>query len=154
MTSPTTVCAAFQQTARIDPDAIALRTPGDAVTVTWRQYAENVRKVAAGMAKLGVVKGDTVAIMLTNRPEFAWVDAGAMHLGAVGFSIYNTSSPEQIAYLFGNADNKVVVTELALLPVVLASGVALEHVVCIDGKAKFSRMTRATRTSPCVSECS
>jgi long-chain acyl-CoA synthetase len=133
MTSPTTVCAAFQQTARIDPDAIALRTPGDAVTVTWREYAENVRKVAAGFAKLGVVKGDPVAIMLTNRPEFAWVDAGAMHLGAVGFSIYNTSSPEQIAYLFGNADNQVVVTEQALLPAILASGVALQHIVCIDG---------------------
>ena len=141
MTSPTTVCAAFQQTARIDPDAIALRTPGDAVTVTWREYAENVRKVAAGLAKLGVGKGDPVAIMLTNRPEFAWVDAGAMHLGAVGFSIYNTSSPEQIAYLFGNADNKVVVTELALLPVVLASGVALEHIVCVDGKPEGATLT-------------
>ena len=141
MTSPTTVCAAFQQTARIDPDAIALRTPGDAVTVTWREYADNVRKVAAGLAKLGVAKGDPVAIMLTNRPEFAWVDAGAMHLGAVGFSIYNTSSPEQIAYLFGNADNKVVVTELALLPVVLASGVALEHIVCVDGKPEGATLT-------------
>jgi long-chain acyl-CoA synthetase len=141
MTSPTTVCAAFQQTARIDPDAVALRTPGDAVTVTWREYAENVRKVAAGLAKLGVAKGDTVAIMLSNRPEFAWVDAGAMHLGAVGFSIYNTSSPEQISYLFGNADNKVVVTEQALLPAVRASGVALEHVICIDGKPEGATLT-------------
>ena len=138
---PRTVCEAFQQTAAIDPDAIALRTPGNAVTVTWREYAARVRQVAAGLAAHGVGHGDTVAIMLTNRPEFAWVDAGAMHLGAVGFSIYNTSSPEQIAYLFGNADNKIVVTETALLPAILASGVELEHVVCIDGKPDGATMT-------------
>ncbi len=131
---PSTVCAAFQQTAAIDPDAVALRTPGDAVSVTWREYAANVRQVAAGLASLGVKRGDTVAIMLTNRPEFAWVDAGAMHLGAIAFSIYNTSSPEQVQYLFGNADNRLVVTETALLPVILASGVALDHVICVDGK--------------------
>src|SRR5689334_15114778 len=104
MSLPDTLCKAFQQTSKIDPDAVALRTPGDAMTVTWREYADNVRKVAAGYAKLGVKRGDTVAVMLTNRPEFCWVDLGAMHLGAVSFSIYNTSSPEQVEYLFGNAD--------------------------------------------------
>ncbi len=141
MSLPDTVCAAFQQTAKINPDAIALRTPGNKVTVTWREYADNVRKVAAGYAKLGIGKGDTVAIMLTNRPEFAWVDSGAMHLGAIAFSIYNTSSPEQIEYLFGNAENKIAVTETALLPAILASGVQLEQIICIDGKPEGATMT-------------
>jgi long-subunit acyl-CoA synthetase (AMP-forming) len=136
-----TVCEAFQATARIDPDAVALRTPGDKVSVTWREYADNVRRTAAGYASIGVKRGDSVAIMLTNRPEFAWVDSGAMHLGAIAFSIYNTSSPEQIEYLFGNADNKVVVTESALLPAILASGVTLEHIICIDGKPEGVTMT-------------
>jgi len=143
MSQPRTVCEAFQQTAAIDPDAIALRTPGNAVTVTWREYAARVRQVAAGLAAHGIGHGDTVAIMLTNRPEFAWVDAGAMHLGAVAFSIYNTSSPEQIEYLFGNADNRIVVTEEALLPPILASGVKLEHIVCVDGKPEGATMSLA-----------
>ncbi|WP_109509221.1 AMP-binding protein [Nocardioides speluncae] len=141
MTTPATVCEAFQQTAKIDPGAVALRTAGDNVSITWREYAERVRKTAAGFASIGVQRGDAVAIMLTNRPEFAWVDAGAMHLGAIGFSIYNTSSPEQVEYLFGNAENKVVVTETALLPAILGSGVALEHVVCVDGKPDGATMT-------------
>ena len=141
MSLPATVCAAFQETAKVQPDSVALRTPGDKVTVTWRQYADNVRQVAAGLAGLGVQRGDTVAIMLTNRPEFAWVDAGAMHLGAIAFSIYNTSSPEQIEYLFGNAENKLVVTETALLPSILASGVQLDHVICVDGKPEGATMT-------------
>jgi long-chain acyl-CoA synthetase len=138
---PRTVCAAFQQIVRIDPSAVALRTVGDTVTLTWQQYADRVRTVAAGLSALGVEHGDTVAIMLTNRPEFAVVDTGAMHLGAIAFSIYNTSSPEQIAYLFGNAENRVAITETALLPAILASGVALDAVVCVDGKPEGATHT-------------
>ncbi len=141
MTTPATICEAFQETAKIDPSAVALRTVGDKVSITWQEYDERVRKAAAGFASLGVKRGDTVAFMLTNRPEFAIVDAGAMHLGATCFSIYNTSSPEQIEYLFGNADNKVVVTETALLPPILASGVKLDHVICVDGKPEGATMT-------------
>lgn len=140
---PATVCAAFQRTAAIDPTAVALRTPGDAVSLTWREYADHVRDTAAGLASLGVRRGDTVAIMLTNRPEFAWVDAGAMHLGAAPFSIYNTSSPDQIAYLFGNAENKVVVTESAFVPSIVASGASLEHIVVVDAAVDGATMTLA-----------
>ncbi|NUR08074.1 MAG: long-chain fatty acid--CoA ligase [Nocardioidaceae bacterium] len=127
-----TICAAFQETARARPDDVALRTPGDTVTLTWHEYAERVRRVAAGLAVLGVRHGDTVALMLTNRPEFAVVDMAVMHLGATPFSVYNTSSPEQVAYLFGNAGNRVAVCEAATLDTVLGSGVPLDHVVVVD----------------------
>ena len=40
-----------------------------------------------------------MALMLSNRPEFHLLDAAAMHLGAVPFSIYNTSSSEQAEFL-------------------------------------------------------
>ncbi|RYP82552.1 long-chain fatty acid--CoA ligase [Nocardioides guangzhouensis] len=136
-TLPSTVTAAFQLTAQVDPDAVAIRTPGDAVTITWREYADRVRRVAEGLHALGVRRGDTVGIMLTNRPEFAVVDAGAMHLGAIAFSIYNTSSSEQIEYLFGNAENRVVVTEQAFLDVVRqAEPPSVEHTVVVDGEAE------------------
>ncbi|MCW2780084.1 MAG: long-chain fatty acid--CoA ligase [Marmoricola sp.] len=134
-TLPDTVTAAFQETARIDPDAVAIRTPGDVVTITWREYAARVRNAAEGLHKLGVRRGDTVGIMLTNRPEFAIVDAGAMHLGATSFSIYNTSSPEQVEYLFSNAENKIVITELAFLEVIRAAKTdSVEQIVVVDGK--------------------
>jgi long-subunit acyl-CoA synthetase (AMP-forming) len=132
---PRTVCAAFQRTVTLDPAAVALRTPGDAVSLTWREYDERVRRIAGGLHALGVRRGDTVGLMLTNRPEFALVDAAAMHLGAAPFSVYNTSAPEQVAYLFGNAGNRVVVCEAATIDVVAAAGDAvagLEHVVCVD----------------------
>ncbi len=107
----TTLCAAFQKTAAARPDEPALSTPDDSVRYTWAEYAREVRELAAGLAGLGVGRGDTVAILLPNRPEFHLVDTAAFHLGATPFSIYNTSSPEQIAYLFENAENGVVITD-------------------------------------------
>ena len=101
--SATTLCEAFQATAAERADAVALRTPGDGVSVTWAEYAQRAARIAGGLAALGVERGDTVALMLTNRPEFNVADTGAMHLGATAFSVYNTSTPEQIEFLFGNA---------------------------------------------------
>jgi len=130
-----TLCEGFQLTTKLRPDAVALRTVGGAQTVTWREFAERVEKVASGLAALGVGHGDTVALMLTNRPEFNIVDTAALHLGAIPFSIYNTSSPEQISYLFTNAENKVVITEQQFLTRILTASAAAEHVVCVDGNA-------------------
>jgi long-subunit acyl-CoA synthetase (AMP-forming) len=135
MSSSTTVCEEFQRTSFIAPDDGALRTPGDAVSITWREYADRVRRIAAGLDRLGLRRGDTLALMLTNRPEFALVDTAAMHLGAISFSVYNTSSPEQLTYVFTHAENRIVVTERSFLARVQKAGVAMEHVVCVDGPA-------------------
>jgi long-chain acyl-CoA synthetase len=49
--------------------------------------------------------------MMLNRPEFHVVDAAAMLLGATPFSLYNTSPAEQIAFVMGDAGNRIVVAE-------------------------------------------
>jgi long-subunit acyl-CoA synthetase (AMP-forming) len=130
---PATFCEAFQHTASIDPDAIALRTPADTQTLTWRELAEQVRKVAAGLAGLGVRRGDTVSLMMANRIEFYPLEIGAQHVGATSFSVYNTLPAEQLTYLFGNAGTKVAICEEQYVDRIRASGAAIEHIVCIDG---------------------
>jgi long-chain acyl-CoA synthetase len=135
--SAATLCEAFQATAAARPDAVALRTPGDAASITWAEYGARVPRIAAGLASLGVEHGDTVALMLTNRPEFNVADTGALHLGATAFSVYNTSTPEQVEFLFQNAGNRVAITERAFLPIVQAAqqrAPALEHIVLVDGR--------------------
>jgi long-subunit acyl-CoA synthetase (AMP-forming) len=129
-----TLCEAFQRAAAINPDGVALRTPGGAVEITWREYAERVRRIAAGLAGLGVQRGHTVALMMTNRPEFNLCDTAAMHLGATPFSVYNTLAGDQIAHLFSNAENRVVICEAAFAEQVAAAGGKVEHVVCVDGQ--------------------
>ncbi|MFD3745594.1 AMP-dependent synthetase/ligase [Nocardia sp. NPDC058633] len=131
-----TVPAAFQQTAALRPDQVALRTVGGTQEITWAEYATRVRALAAGLAELGVRHGDAVGIMLTNRPEFNLIDTAALHLGAIPFSVYNTSSTEQIAHVFANAGNKVVITEQAFLDTIRASGAEIAHTVIVDGTAE------------------
>ena len=117
----------------IDPDAVTLRTPGDTQTMTWRQYAADVRRVAAGLAGLGVRRGDTVSLMMANRIEFYPLEVGAQHLGATSFSVYNTLPAEQLTYVFDNAGTKMVICEEQYVDRIRASGAKLEHIVCIDG---------------------
>ncbi|MBF6347983.1 long-chain fatty acid--CoA ligase [Nocardia flavorosea] len=131
-----TVPAAFQQTLTLRPDAVALRTVGGTQEITWREYGHRVRSLAAGLAALGLTRGDTVGIMLTNRPEFNLLDTAALHVGATPFSVYNTCSAEQIAHVFGNAGNKIVITEQQFLGTIRAAGVPIEHLVVVDGPAE------------------
>ncbi len=130
----TTVCVRFQRTVAERADAVALRTKGGLTSITWREYGARVRALAAGLAGLGVRPGDAVAILLTNRPEFNLVDTAAMHLGAVPFSIYTTSSVEQIRYLLEDSGSRVAITERALHDRLRAAaqGTALAHVVVVD----------------------
>ena len=130
-----TMCEAFQITAAERPDQVALRTIGDGVAITFGEYAERARRLAGGFHALGVRGGDTVGFMLTNRPEFHLLDNAVMHLGATPFSIYNTSSAEQIAYLLGDAVNRVMVVEAAFLErarAAISQAGQVEHLVVLD----------------------
>ena len=69
----------------------------------------------AACAALGVTRGDTVALMIANRPEFHVADLAAMTLGATPFSIYLTSAPDQVAYVDrGRRARSVAIVERAV----------------------------------------
>jgi long-chain acyl-CoA synthetase len=133
-----TVAEAFRITAAERADDVAIRTKGDAFTITWGELLERVDALAGGLARLGVKRGETVALMLSNRPEFHLCDLAAMMLGATPFSIYNTYSPEQISYLLGDADARTVICEQQYLAQVLeakATAPGVQNVIVIDGDA-------------------
>lgn len=119
-TDPTNLCEAFQASVARCGDAVALRTPGSEIAISWREYGDRVRALAAGLAAHGIGPGDTVAMMLANRPETHLIDVAALHLRATPFSVYNTSSPEQIEYVIRHSDSHLIVTELQFLDRVLA----------------------------------
>ncbi|MGY2704569.1 AMP-dependent synthetase/ligase [Nocardioides sp. HB32] len=82
-------------------------------TLTWAETRERALDVAAGLLELRVAPGDTVAIMATNRIEHFLADMGAVHAAATPMSIYNTLSPEQVAYVAAHARPVVVFLESA-----------------------------------------
>jgi long-subunit acyl-CoA synthetase (AMP-forming) len=151
--SQPTFCAAFQLTASVWAERPALTTPDGSLTLTWSDYAERVRRVAEGLASLGVRRGDCVGVLLSNRPEFHIVDSGAVHLGATPFSIYHTNPAEQIVPLLVNSNARVVVTESAFLERILAAQAqhpALAHIIVVDaeGDGLISLAELESRTVP------
>ena len=131
-----TVTEALRRTAANHPEIVAVRTPDDSVSLTWSELLDRVEAVAGGLAKRGVGRGDTVAIMLGNRPEFHVVDLAAAMLGATPYSIYLTYPPAEIQYLIGDSAAKVAIVEQAHMGALLEARKdlpGLEHVVVIDG---------------------
>ncbi len=131
-TTATTIVEAFRLTAEDFGDRVAVRTKDDEVSLTWSQLRERVDALAGGLAELGVRKGDNVALMLSNRPEFHIADLAVMTLGATPFSIYGTFSPEQIAYVVGDAGARVALIESAFADTFRAAGTDVEHLLVLE----------------------
>jgi long-chain acyl-CoA synthetase len=132
----TTIAEAFRQTVERKPDDVAIRTKGDAFTITWAQLRDRVDALAGGLAGLGLKKDETVALMFGNRPEFHLCDLAVMMVGGTPFSIYNTYTPEQIQFVVSDAGARIIMTEQAYLQQVLAARKELpdvEHVIVVDG---------------------
>ena len=131
-----TMCEAFQITAADNADRQAIRTKDDEFSCTWAEYAQKVESLARGLSALGVKPGDTVGLMLTNRPEFHLFDTAVIHLGACPYSVYATYTAEQVEYLAQDSGNAVFVTENAFLDTITTVRDAVEsveHVIVVDG---------------------
>ena len=119
-------------------DDMAIRDEAREKELSWNELKDVVHRIAGGLAKLGVEKGDTVAIMLNNRWEFIPCDLAAVSLGAIPFSVYQTYAPEQIQYLLSDAESKLVITEDAFaekVNSVRGDLPSLEHVIVVDSDA-------------------
>ncbi len=124
-----TIAEAFRITASEHAGVVAVRTRDDEIAWTWRELRERVDALAGGLVRLGVRRGDTVALMVGNRPEFHVADLAVMTLGATPFSIYLTSSPEQVAYVVRDAAPRAAIVESRFAG--LVSGL-VEHVIDVE----------------------
>jgi len=137
---------AFLATANQISDAVAIRTGDDSVSWTWEEVSARARAYAGALSSLGVKRGETVALMLDNRPEFIPLDLGAVMLGAVPFSIYQTLAAEEIEYLLRDAEAKVVFVEEAYaeqMKKALEGVAGVERVVVFSETASEGWMTLA-----------
>jgi long-chain acyl-CoA synthetase len=150
LSAPNLIKAFYAQADRLGHD-LAIRDEAREVDLSWNELRESVHRIAGGLAELGVGKGDTVALMLNNRWEFIPCDLAAVSLGAVPFSIYQTSAPEQIQYLLSDAQSKVVITEQAFLDRIQHARKdlpALEHVIVVDGTGSDQTLDELMKMNP------
>lgn len=77
-------------------------------TLTWSQYAEEVRKTALGLMHLGVGKEDKVAILGDNHRELLFTELATQAIGGCPVPLYPDFLPDQIAELLRRSDSKVI----------------------------------------------
>ena len=118
-----------------------MRTPDGSTQVRYDELLDVMGAVAAALTAYGVSPGDTVGLMLANRPEFHLIDGAAMLMGATPFSVYNTSPPEQLAFVIGDAGARIMLAESRFVPVIEAAtrlGLELDHIVVVDDDQQWS----------------
>ena len=76
--------------------------------LSWTAWADRVQNTALGLHALGVRKGDRVAILSENRPEWTFADLGILSLGAIVVPVYATSSCREISYILENAGIEII----------------------------------------------
>jgi long-chain acyl-CoA synthetase len=139
MTEPRTLPQLFaQQVARLgDRLAIRFKDYGIWHRVTWRQYGEEVDRVAAALLAFGLGRQENVAVLGENRPEWLYCHLGIQTAGGATCGIYPTSAPEQIKYLLNHSEARLLFVDNEeqldkVLPVVGETRV--ERVVVWDAK--------------------
>jgi long-chain acyl-CoA synthetase len=105
----------------------------------WEEAAAAVRQLAQGLAALGVARGDRVALVAENRPEWVIADLAIMSAGAITVPAYTTHSADDYRHVFADSGAAVVIVSkpaLAARVLAAANQVASVHtVIAIEGTA-------------------
>lgn len=83
------------------------------ISLSWGQMRDQVARWQSALAKEGLAKGDRVALMLRNCPQWVMFDQAAMSLGLVTVPLYTVDRAENIAYIVNDSQAKVVLFETA-----------------------------------------
>ncbi|MBX3516083.1 MAG: long-chain fatty acid--CoA ligase [Rhodospirillales bacterium] len=101
------------ENARRWPDAVAMREKEFGIwnAFTWAECQRRVRLMALGMHKLGLKRGEVVALIGDNRPEWIWGELAAHAMGALSLGIYQDSLGEEVTFLLNIAEARIIVAE-------------------------------------------
>jgi len=139
-----TMLDVFRERVERDGDRVALEelAAGGARRdrrLTWREWHEASRHVAAALVRAGVAPGDAVAILAGNRALWPVAELGVLMAGAVSVGLYPTSAPAQVEQILGDCGAVAAIVDTpAQLAKVLAARAALPRlrlVVCEDAPA-------------------
>ncbi|MBC7932476.1 MAG: long-chain fatty acid--CoA ligase [Rubrivivax sp.] len=105
-TVPAMCLAALARHAK--PDALSLKKDGLWLHIPGDAIIRRVRAVALGLSALGVGRGDRVALLSENRPDWSVVDIAILSLGAINVPIYTTQAPDQVRYILEDSGARVL----------------------------------------------
>ena len=108
-----TLARLLQRNARDLHDRPAIREKDRGIwqTWSWRQYHDEVRDFALGLAALGVKRGERLSVIGDNRPRLYWAQVAAQCLGGVPVPVYQDSIAKELAFVWSHAECVVIVAE-------------------------------------------
>src|SRR5687767_7795067 len=90
------------------PDSLNHKIGGKWINFSAETFVERVRHVALGLAALGIRRGDRVALLSENRPEWSITDLAILSLGAINVPIYTTQAIDQIRYILTDSGARAI----------------------------------------------
>jgi long-chain acyl-CoA synthetase len=90
------------------PDALNTKRGGDWHNISGATFRERVSHVALGLNDIGVRRGDRVALLSENRPEWSIVDLAILSIGAVNVPIYTTQAVEQVRFILEDSGARLL----------------------------------------------
>ena len=91
--------------------AYRYKKDGQWLALTFKESVDQAEKIAAGFAFYGIEKGDKIALLSTNRVEWALIDYAALSLGAALVPVYPTLLKDQVQYILNDSEAKIVIVE-------------------------------------------
>jgi long-chain acyl-CoA synthetase len=89
-------------------DVLAGKENGKWRKYSVKEYIDNCNWVSYALLSMGIKKGDKVAVISNNRPEWNFADFGISQIGAISVPIYPTISVEEYTYILGHAEPKIL----------------------------------------------
>lgn len=128
-------------------DALAFKVGDVWNYLSGMEAIERVRRIASGLASLGVKAGDRVAIISENRPEWSLTDIAILSLRAVNVPIYTTQAVEQIRYILEDSGAKLLCVSgkklLKHAEAAIQSVERIEKLIFFDSDASSSEDSRS-----------
>ncbi|HEY6553145.1 MAG TPA: long-chain fatty acid--CoA ligase, partial [Vicinamibacteria bacterium] len=136
-----TLCDIFYHSVETfrKPNHLLYKKDGAWEPISSLAFQTAVEELSMGLRTLGIEKGDRIAILSENRPEWAYADLATLCAGAVDAPIYATLTPPQVLYILNDAGAKAVFVstpaQLAKIQEIRAQAPMLRHVIRMDDPA-------------------
>lgn len=126
-------------------DALRRRVgPGQWESISHRELLEKVRRTSLGLRALGIERGQRVAILSENRPEWSQADWASLCSGITDVPVYDTLPPNQIAYILNDAEVRLMFVsnaeQLAKVQEIWDDVPSLQRAVLFDGESEDDRV--------------
>ena len=143
---PNTLGELFQQTAKkhFRKDLLNYKKDSRWQSLSSTEVLEKAENIGLGLHALGINKGDRVAILAANSPEWTLTDAGCQMIGIIDVPIYTTLAPNSIEYIINDSGAKVFFLQdkatYERIAEILPSCKTLEKLIFFDGKGISSEI--------------